>query len=124
MLKGKVDTRFLSEIRRVSNSRSFLLYNLKTELEYELFRDMIEPSQRKMLDDTERTAYNNRMLQDGNKDNTDSNKLYFNTINMPLESGLLIENSDSRTGCYNYLTTSKCDQRRQISWEVSADEVD
>lgn len=123
-LKSKVDSRFLDEIKKVSRTKNFLLFNLKAELEYELFRDLIEPSQEKKLDETENTAYNNRMYQDGNADNTDSNKLYQNTINMPLNSDLLFDNTDSKIGCYNFLTTSKCNPKRQISWEVNNEEVD
>ncbi len=123
-LKTKVDSRFLDEIKKVSKAKEFILLNLKAELEYELFRDMIEPPQEKMLDETEATAYNNRMYQDGNTENTDSNKLYQNTIKMSLNSDLLFDNIESKTGCYNYLTTSKCNPKRQISWEVNNEEVE
>lgn len=122
-LINKMDESFMEQIKLVNRNKAFVLQNMKLELEYELFRESVEENDLKELNITERTAKSNWQLQCGNTENTSPNKLYFNTVCMRLDSNILHENNDSRVGCYNYLTTSKCDDNVRIKWEIDEDEI-
>ena len=123
-LVTKIDPLFFEQIKKVSKKKNFIITNIQAELEYELFRNSIEESNINLLKQTESTAKNNRMIQEGNEENINSNNLYYNTIKMPLNSQILYENNDSRIGCYNFLTSSKCPKNLRINWEVSDEEIE
>lgn len=117
-LVKQADDVFLKQIYAVSTKSDFRILNIKCELEYELFREMLDDDEIEKIKETESDAIATYIITKANDKIKSPYDLYESTIKNDLRSNILLFNQLSKIGCYNYLTTSKIDENNRIKWVI------
>lgn len=113
------DGQFLSQIKCVSEQEQFLTQNIIDELEYEIFKESYDDDESiEKIDRLEYSIHSRYMILLGNPSLQNNWDFYEKMISSSFSSDILEMDSRAKTGCCNYLTSSKATPENSIEWDV------
>lgn len=118
-LESVADGQFVNQIRSVSEQEQFLTQNIIDELEYEIFKESYDDTDSiEIIDLLESNVHSRYMVLQGSPNIHNNWDFYDGMISSSFTSDLLEMDNRAKTGCCNYLTSSKADCENQIEWNV------
>ena len=113
------DDKFLNQIKSVSEQEQFLTQNIIDELEYEIFKASYDDDESiDKIDYLESSVHSRYMILLGNPNIHNNWDFYDNLISSSFSSDILEMDNRAKTGCCNYLTSSKANPVNAIEWDV------
>ena len=118
-LESVADSQFVKQIRSVSEREPFLAQNIVDELEYEIFKESYDDTDSiEKIDILESSIHSRYMILQGSPNIHSNWDFYDSLISSSFTSDLLEMDNRAKTGCCNYLTSSKADPENMIEWNV------
>ncbi len=112
------DNRFLNEIKSVSEQESFLIQNIIDEIEYEIFKSSYDDNDSiDKIESLESCVHSRYMILLGNPNIKSNWDFYEQLIGSTFYSDVLEMDYRAKTGCCNYLTSSKASPSNVIKWD-------
>lgn len=113
------DGEFLKQIKSVSEQEEFLTQNIIDELEYEIFKESYDDDESiENIDYLETSVHSRYMILLGNPNIDDNWDFYNQMISSSFSSDILEMDYRAKTGCCNYLSSSKANPENAIKWNV------